>query len=80
MEHPVRIVLRKQRTDSTGKELDPEYKTVDIDSAELEHLLCDPNSALFGSFKVIGAEAISAEEIQKKYDEGSINLDDSFDF
>jgi hypothetical protein len=41
--------------------------------------LCDPNSALLGSFKVIGAEAINAKEIQRKYDEGRINLDDSID-
>lgn len=61
----VRIILKKPRTGGHGELLTEEYKTVDIESEELEKLLV--GNQFFGSFSVVGAELIDPEDSKERH-------------
>lgn len=66
MENPIRIILKKVKTDSNGQLMDAEYVTVDIDNEEIESLLCRPMSHVSGKYHVVGAEVLNAKKMQEE--------------
>lgn len=67
MDNPVRLVLKKVKTDSNGQQIEAGYKTIDIDSKELESLLFEVSPHLHGKFHVIGAELLNESELLETY-------------
>lgn len=61
----VRIILKKPQIGGHGELLTEEYKTVEIESEELEKLLV--GSEFFGSFSVVGAELIDPEDSKGRH-------------
>tara|TARA_R100000322_G_scaffold97441_1_gene61374 strand:+ start:2048 stop:2269 length:222 start_codon:yes stop_codon:yes gene_type:complete len=55
----VRVILKRPKTNGHGELIAEEYKTVEIESEELEKLLM--GHQFFGSFSVVGAELIDPE-------------------
>lgn len=74
MKNTIRIILKKEATDARGQLLDAEYKTLDIESKELESLLFEGRPHINGKYKVIGAELLNEEELVSKYREESEKL------
>jgi hypothetical protein len=66
MEHPVRIILKKVRTDSNGQLMEAEYVTVDIDNKEIESLLFEPMSHIAGQYHIVGAELLNKTKLQEE--------------
>lgn len=67
MEHPVRIILKKVKTDSNGQLIDSDYVTVDIDNKEIESLLFNPMSHISGQYHVVGAELLNKSKLQEEH-------------
>ncbi|MGH8273989.1 MAG: hypothetical protein ACRES9_07015 [Gammaproteobacteria bacterium] len=67
MKHPVRIVLKKEKTDANGQLMDAEYKTVDIDNKELESLLFNRNPPILGRYRVVGAELLNEDQLEESH-------------
>lgn len=69
MNNPVRLILKKVKTDSNGQLIDAGYRTIDIDNEQLESLLFEPNSHLRGKYEVVGAELLNEEKLYEQYKE-----------
>ncbi len=69
MEHPVRIILKRAKTDANGQLIDSEYKTVDINNEELESLIFGKQAHFSSKFQVVGAELLNENELTEKYHE-----------
>lgn len=67
MKHPVRIILKKVKTDSNGQLIDSDYVTVDIDNKEIESLLFNPMSHIAGQYHVVGAELLNKSKLQEEH-------------
>lgn len=67
MEHPVRIILKKVKTDSHGQQIDSDYVTVDIDNKEIESLLFNTMSHIAGQYHVVGAELLNKSKLQEEH-------------
>lgn len=68
MENPVRLILKKVKTDSNGQQIEADYKTFDVDNKELESLLFEAYPHLYGKFEVVGAELLSESSLKSAYD------------
>lgn len=49
MKNPVRLILKKVKTDAHGQIIDAGYKTLDIDNQELESLLFESRPHIRGN-------------------------------
>lgn len=67
MENPVRLILKKVKTDSNGQLIEAGYKTIDIDNQELESLLFEANPHLNGKYHVVGAELLDIEKLYEAH-------------
>ena len=68
MNDPVRIILKKNKTDAHGQLIETEYRTIEIDNKELSSLLFEGTyNRLYGKFEVVGAELTNSEELLEKY-------------
>lgn len=61
----VRVILKRPQTGGHGELLTEEYKTVEVESEELEKLLV--GSQFFVSFSVVGAELIDPEDSKERH-------------
>jgi hypothetical protein len=66
MKNPVRLILKKVKTDANGQLIEAGYKTFDIDSEQLESLLFEDSPHIRGKFEVVGAELINEEALLEK--------------
>ena len=63
MKNPVRLILKKVKTDAHGQLVEAGYKTFDIDSEQLESLLFEQSPHIRGKFEVVGAELINEKSL-----------------
>ena len=69
MNNPVRLILKKVKTDSNGQLIDAGYRTIDIDNEQLESLIFEPNPHLRGKYQVVGAELLNEGNLYEQYKE-----------
>lgn len=69
MSNPVRLILKKVKTDSNGQLIEAGYKTIDIDNEELESLLFEPSPHIFGKYQVVGAELLNENGLYESHAE-----------
>lgn len=75
MKNPVRLILKKVKTDAHGQLIDAEYKTLDIDSQELESLIFETMPHIRGQYQVVGAELLNEGAlIQAEKDDNKIDF------
>ncbi len=69
LNNPVRLILKKIKTDSNGQLINAGYKTIEVDNEELEELLFSASPHRDGKFEVVGAELINEDKLYKKHQE-----------
>lgn len=69
LKNPVRLILKKVKIDAHGQLIDSGYKTLDIDSQELESLLFERQPHIRGKFEVVGAELLNEESLIQAHKE-----------
>ena len=75
MDDPVRLILKKSKTDAHCQLIETEYRTIDIENKELALLLYKgSHNHGYGKFEVVGAELPNSEELLKKYETEMKNL------
>ncbi|MGQ9427696.1 hypothetical protein ACXYTJ_17210 [Gilvimarinus sp. F26214L] len=74
MKNPVRLILKKVRTDVHGQLIDAGYKTVDIDHEGLETLLFEASPHTRGKFEVVGAELLNESKLLEEYEKERENF------